>query len=148
MDAAGDTVLAKFVGTGLQPAETYEFEVEVTADHPLVSVVSMIAPSPDWMAGVSGANTYDEAAGEFRQSLTVDLYAIDAGTDSGATYTAANNATAPPVGAFLIPGAPFNNLSVGTVELTRTGAAGRAVAAALVAPLAALVALVAARELF
>ncbi len=59
----------------------------------LVSVVAMIAPSPDWFIGVNSMNLL--SGGEFVASATHNLFAYDAGTDSGTTYTSADSATNP-----------------------------------------------------
>ena len=50
-------------------------------DFPLVSVVSMLAPSPDWFVGVSGFSLMEN--NEWIIEKKVDLYVYDAGTDSG-----------------------------------------------------------------
>jgi hypothetical protein len=62
--------------------------VRVSTENPLVSAVAMIAPSPDWFAGVAGVNLME--GGKFVAEKTVDLYAWDAGGDEGATYAAAD----------------------------------------------------------
>ena len=62
--------------------------VRVSATHPLVSLVAMIAPSPDWFAGASAVSLMDGAG--WVASRKIDLYAYDAGSDDGATYKAAD----------------------------------------------------------
>jgi hypothetical protein len=82
-------------GGGVNPSpgtETVEFVASV--DCPLVSVVTMIAPSPDWFLGVSGLSLLVDGA--WVEQEVVDLYPYDAGTDSGATYTSPNAPTADP----------------------------------------------------
>jgi hypothetical protein len=54
----------------------------------------MVAPSPDWFVGVAGLSLLEDGA--WVQERSVDLYPWDAGTDSGATYRAADRVTAPP----------------------------------------------------
>ena len=61
--------------------------------YPRVTLVSMIAPSPDWFVGVGGLSLL--AQGGWIDTLTVDLFVYDAGTDSGTSYTASNQATNP-----------------------------------------------------
>ncbi len=56
---------------------------------PLITLVSMVAPSPDWFVGVSGLGLLDED-GEWAQIRRVVLLGYDAGTDGGATYSAPN----------------------------------------------------------
>lgn len=63
-------------------------EFEATAELPYVSFVSMIAPSPDWFTGVASVSLQDGDV--WRDSITVPLWAWDAGSDSGETYDAEN----------------------------------------------------------
>ena len=51
----------------------------------LVTVTSMLAPSPDWFVGVSGLNLLDEN-NNWIQRHEVELFVYDAGTDSGSSY--------------------------------------------------------------
>lgn len=71
---------------------------EATDEHPLLTLVSMIAPSPDWFVGVSGMDLMED--GCWAERLEVDLVGYDAGTDSGATFTARNADVTPhePIG--------------------------------------------------
>lgn len=62
--------------------------VRVSMANPQVSAVAMIAPSPDWFAGVAGVSLVE--GGRYVAEKTVELYAWDAGGDRGATYTAAD----------------------------------------------------------
>jgi hypothetical protein len=68
-------------------------DVEFTAsiDCPLVSVVSMVAPSPDWFVGVTGTRLLDDDG--WIEELVLDLFAYDAGTDSGESYASLNQPT-------------------------------------------------------
>lgn len=68
-------------------------KVRVTTAYPDVSAVAMIAPSPDWFAGVAGVSLLE--GGAFVAEKTVDLYAYDSGGDEGATYTAADKDASP-----------------------------------------------------
>lgn len=78
---------------------------KICKDYPLVTLVTMIAPSPDWFVGVDSLNLYEN--GTFADSKVVILYAYDAGTDSGSTYTSPDQPTNPPVPIFKIEGYPF-----------------------------------------
>ena len=66
---------------------------EVNEEYPLVSFLTMIAPSPDWFVGVSRLDLRD--GGDFVDSLTVDLFAYDAGTENGTLFSTDNPATDP-----------------------------------------------------
>jgi hypothetical protein len=92
-----------------------------TQDHPLITLVAMIAPSPDWFVGVAGLDLL--AGGDWTQELVVDLGAWDAGTDSGPTYTAPDQPTVPAVPVFAITGEPFTpGVPLGTLTFTRVDA--------------------------
>ena len=51
-------------------------------------------PQPDWFAGVSGLSLVD-GDGEWIDELTVNLYPLDAGSDSGSNYASPNQDTSP-----------------------------------------------------
>jgi hypothetical protein len=67
--------------------------VRVDPAHPMVSVVNMIAPSPDWFTGASSVNLAENGA--WVQSRTLILPAYDSGGDDGTTYKAADRNTNP-----------------------------------------------------
>jgi hypothetical protein len=70
----------------------------ISQSHPLVTLVSMIAPSPDWFVGVAGLPLRRD--GGWVDSLTVDLYGWDAGTDDGITYESEDAPSQPHVPIF------------------------------------------------
>jgi spondin N len=67
--------------------------VQVDAKHPMVSVVNMIAPSPDWFTGASSVNLVENGAWVKTRTLTLPAY--DSGGDDGRTYNAADRNTNP-----------------------------------------------------
>lgn len=69
------------------------FPQPMRRDFPLVTLVSMIAPSPDWFVGVDSLSLL--ADGEWVPKLTVDVYGYDAGTDSGASFASPDKVTVP-----------------------------------------------------
>ncbi|MFK7887780.1 MAG: spondin domain-containing protein [Gammaproteobacteria bacterium] len=75
----------------------------VNTEHPQVTLITMIAPSPDWFVGVHGQSLF--ANGNWVESLTVPLFAYDSGTDSGSAFIAANQDTQPPEPISLLSGA-------------------------------------------
>jgi spondin N len=79
-------------GIGSSPGEV-QLTFEITQQHPFVTLVSMIAPSPDWFVGVSSLPLITN--GQWVEQLVVPLFAYDAGTDSGAIYTSPNSDTQP-----------------------------------------------------
>jgi hypothetical protein len=77
---------------GLSPG-TVMLDFEIAAAHPLVTLVSMVAPSPDWFVGVSGLDLRDGR--DWAAERVVALRPWDAGTDSGATFESRDRATVP-----------------------------------------------------
>ncbi len=99
--------------------------VEVGLDDPLVTLVSMIAPSPDWFAGVTGVSLLN-GVGQWADARTVVLFPLDAGTDDGTSYTASNANTSPKEPIRSLRGVnPFSVAPVATLVFTRTDAPGR-----------------------
>ncbi len=85
-------MLEKDPGRGGTARTTIEFEP--TRDHPLVTLVTMVAPSPDWFVGLSGLSLLD-GQGEWLTSRSVDLFPYDAGTEDGTEFSLDNPATVP-----------------------------------------------------
>jgi len=65
----------------------------MSRDFPLVTLVSMIAPSPDWFVGVDSLNMIENR--QWVTNMVVTLYGKDAGTDSGVTFTSPDQVTVP-----------------------------------------------------
>jgi len=66
-------------------------EIEVDRDKPFITLITMIAPSPDWFIGVSGLSLLE--SDEWVRSLTVELRPYDAGTEEGTTFSLGNPAS-------------------------------------------------------
>jgi len=60
------------------------FEIEMHRDYPLVTLVTMLGPSPDWFVGVNGERLYDDVAG-WLPDLEVGLPLMDGGTKTDIT---------------------------------------------------------------
>lgn len=104
-------------GISLSPG-VVEMTFAMNADFPLVTLVSMIAPSPDWFVGVGSLSLLEN--GSWADSIVVQLHAYDAGTDSGTIYTSPNDPTAPRVGISRLTTSPFDvTASMGTFVFTR-----------------------------
>ena len=87
--------LAEIAGGGVPSSPgTQSVEFEVTPDYPEITVITMLAPSPDWFAGVRGLSLLDEDG--FVERAEVELALYDAGTDDGPGYTSADDPTEPP----------------------------------------------------
>mmetsp|Transcript_4534 Transcript_4534/g.6713 ORF Transcript_4534/g.6713 Transcript_4534/m.6713 type:complete len:384 (-) Transcript_4534:92-1243(-) len=70
------------------------FTIQANASYPLVSLISMIAPSPDWFAGLYDLKLISKY-NQWLKKFEIDIYPYDSGSDSGTTYTSANAATSP-----------------------------------------------------
>ena len=86
------SVIQKSVSGGGTGSAT--FNVTVTNEHPLITLLSMIGPSPDWFVGVSGRSLLD-MQGDWESLLEVDLFPYDAGTEEGTEFSLSNSATSP-----------------------------------------------------
>lgn len=92
---ASGAALARLDGRGLpSPGSVSGDTIRLDAAHPRLTLVTMIAPSPDWFVALE-----DEALlgpdGQWAAQRTVPARAYDAGTDSGPTFTSPNQATTP-----------------------------------------------------
>ena len=86
--------LKLFVGDNLSSGVgTVTMNIYVDGDNPNITLVSMLAPSPDWYLGVIDVNLLDD--NKFVESKTVKAVVYDAGTDSGVSYKSGNIATSP-----------------------------------------------------
>ncbi|CAB1325150.1 unnamed protein product [Coregonus sp. 'balchen'] len=68
-------------------------EFEVFARHSFLSFIVRIVPSPDWFLGVDSFNLCE--GDQWKESITLELYPYDAGTDSGFTFSSPNFETIP-----------------------------------------------------
>lgn len=93
-------------------------EITTTNEFPLLSLVSMIAPSPDWMVAINSISLLD-ADENWIDELTLDLYPYDAGTDNGTDYTSSNMDTNPKEPISSIQGVlPFSSEKMGTITIS------------------------------
>ena len=108
--------MTRITGTG----EAMGIAVEVTQDFPLVSIVTMLAPSPDWFTGIKKVSLCDTSSGMWMDSHTIyNLQPWDAGTDNGTTFRATDDPTMPPGYISMItttaPPTDFMNLSASAI---------------------------------
>ena len=92
--ATTGTVRSTVQESGTGATGTRTFRVEFSRTHPLLTLLSMIGPSPDWFVGVSGLSMLD-GSDAWRSSRTVDLFPYDAGTENGENFSLSNPATNP-----------------------------------------------------
>jgi hypothetical protein len=93
---ANGTADFQLSGGGISPSPgsvSLVFPQPMRRDFPLVTLVSMIAPSPDWFVGVDSLNLIED--GQWVTNKVVTLYGKDTGTDSGVSYASPDQVTVP-----------------------------------------------------
>lgn len=107
-------------GINSSPGEI-SLEFNINSSHSLVSIVSMLAPSPDWFIGVSNIDLIENENWVTNKTISVDIY--DAGTDDGSTFTSQNLPSNPKVNILEITTPPLatNNIvaSLGKITFTK-----------------------------
>jgi hypothetical protein len=116
----GDT--KKFINGGGLGSATGTISInglEVSENFPLITLISMIAPSPDWMIAINSINLRNAGNTDWQDLIEIDLYAYDAGTDNGSTYNDANADVTPHIAINSLQGdPPFNNNRIGKLTIT------------------------------
>ncbi len=100
-------------GTG-----TSTFTLNMKKTHPLITLASMIGPSPDWFVGLHGYSLLDHTS-NWVSSATVNLYPYDAGTEDGSEFRLGNPATSPQGVITSLRGVgKFSNAPMATISFT------------------------------
>jgi spondin N/type IX secretion system substrate protein len=96
-------------------------DIVTTEDYPLLTLLSMIAPSPDWMIAMNSVSLLD-TNGDWIDEIIINLYPYDAGTDSGVDYTSPNMDTDPQEPITSKQGmTPFSSEIIGSITITLEG---------------------------
>jgi hypothetical protein len=80
-------------GRGIDRTGSDTLEVAVDGTNGYLSLVTMLAPSPDWFVGFPALQVYDRDG--WLERIVVDLQPYDAGTDSGTQFRSGNVDTQP-----------------------------------------------------
>ncbi|PCJ53088.1 MAG: hypothetical protein COA70_10550 [Planctomycetota bacterium] len=104
-------------GGGINSPGSISFTFDLTSDYPAVTLVTMIAPSPDWFIGVDGLELFQND--RWMDQIVVNLNAYDAGTDDGIQYTSGNANSNPAQPIAQIAGYPFAGVPLGTFTFTK-----------------------------
>ncbi|MEM7313447.1 MAG: spondin domain-containing protein [Planctomycetota bacterium] len=111
-----------YIGPGIDNDGTGSLMIEVDASQSLLTLVTMIAPSPDWFIGTSGFDL--RPGGEWVDGLVYDLFAYDSGTDNGVGFTSPNSDTNPQEPISLL-GSPLGGLPpIGTYTFNLLSVSG------------------------
>ena len=94
---------------------TETMQMTMTKGVPYITVVSMIAPSPDWFVAARNVELYKN--GVWLNQVQIPAVLYDAGTDSGTDFTSADNDTNPQQPIVKIGNAP--SLPIATFEFVR-----------------------------
>jgi hypothetical protein len=94
--------------------------INVTFEHPFLSAMVKMTPSPDWFVGFSDLRTISPVTETYYNRIVIRSWVWDSGTDGGGTYTALDRdldpqipvarmtqKTVPPKGQFLDPTGTF-----------------------------------------
>ncbi len=123
INAAGSNALAvieQSIASG--GTATATVDITLTTDHPLVTLTSMVAPSPDWFVGVSGLSLRNTADNGWQPTLAVNLFPWDAGTEEGTEFSLTNAATSPQETITSIKGTgKFSNEPIATLTFDLQG---------------------------
>lgn len=94
-------------------------ELEISENYPLLTLVSMIAPSPDWFIGINSFSLLDVTNNWKTGTIIIDIFPYDAGTDSGIGYESDDLETNPQGDiTSLVNVSPFNSNKIGTFTIT------------------------------
>ncbi len=95
--------------------------VTVSEAFPYITLVSMVAPSPDWFIAVNNLNLRsgnNPDSNGWENTFTIDVFAYDAGTDDGTDYESGNSESTPRQSISMITGSPINGNRMGTITFT------------------------------
>ena len=121
---AGGTIGSLISRPGnIDNVQTITFDFTVSSDHSLLTILTMIAPSPDWFVGLRDFELRPNSV--WIDEITLELNSYDAGTENGSTFSLSNPPTNPqglilPLDSAEPDGPLFGVGSVASITLTRT----------------------------
>ena len=75
------------------PGTSEKAYIGVDEEHSDVTIMSMVAPSPDWFVGIK--TSLKDGSGSWVENLCVRVITYDAGTDDGVTFTSNDSPVTP-----------------------------------------------------
>ena len=112
---AAGSILSYNVGDVFFTPGEEEIQIKVSKNAPYITVVSMIAPSPDWFITARNIQLYEN--GRWLEQVSIPAVLYDAGTDSGMEFTSPDKDTQPKQPIHKIRNAPF--LPIATFEFIK-----------------------------
>ncbi len=106
------------------------FQMTVDRDFPLVSLVSMLGPSPDWFVGTESLSMLD-AEGDFHCHLVQELYPHDSGVLSDNSVLAADCCNREPLS---VPQQPIHLITTESGEAIGSASLGQIIFTAVSSP--------------
>ena len=80
----------------IDSTDSETLHITVDNEHSLVSLVTMLFPSPDWFTGIRDIELCERSTGKWKDEVELNrLMAYDAGTDSGEFFDAEDEPTKP-----------------------------------------------------
>lgn len=121
-DSVDFFVTASAAGSG--PTGAQSVNVTVDPEKTSISFVVSMNPSPDWFAGIDGFSIVLPSDALVSEE-TLTLSVLDAGTDSGDTYTSPDNPTSPQSVIAVVNTPPIGTSggltpAIGSLTITRT----------------------------
>lgn len=92
--SVGSYVVGSLTFNSNQQEQTFD-NLVVDSNHPMLSTITMIAPSPDWFSGFYDFELFDATTSTWFSNFVLDTYPFDAGTETGGNYSLANTAEDP-----------------------------------------------------
>lgn len=94
--------------------------LQVNCSFPYISAISMVAPSPDWIAPVFRFPVIKKKSRKYKKKGKRSVRVWDVGTDSGLTLTARNAPTSPRENIHPLIGAPFDERTIAEFSISVT----------------------------
>ena len=94
--------------------------ITISEDFPLITLVSMVAPSPDWFIAVNSLNLRsgdNSMLNGWKDTFTMDVFVYDAGTDGGTNYGSSDNPISP-VAVSMLNSFPVGGNKMATITFT------------------------------
>ncbi|XP_060803704.1 spondin-2 [Amyelois transitella] len=104
----GENVRTLIKATGPRSTDSSTISsFRVSPEKHMVSIATALLPSPDWFLGVSNLELCDVSTNQWAKTVNLNLYPLDAGTDSGLTFESSNEET--------LPHHPISSANIGNV---------------------------------